>query len=143
MDGANGWVDGRHTLPDSVFNWPVPVVLEIRRWHADASITQLCFNCGWKRVSPEVKDLERRMQQAADSFKTDPAYVEFKHHHGNFCLYSTNSEKLHPDNTFIAQCREWVDREYPLNQWTEVEAWCYGSNDDGWTILLKKKEQQA
>lgn len=141
MAGANGWVDGRHTLPEGFFTWPVPVVLEIRRWHADPTITQLCFNCGWLPVSYEVKVLAAKMAQIIKTFEKDPAYAEFKKHHGNLCLYTPNSEKLNPSDDFVAQCREWVNAEY--TDWTEVKEWKYGSNDDGWTILLKRKEQQA
>lgn len=133
------FVDGYHTLDQ--ISWPVPVRLEARRWHADPTVTQLCFGCGWQSPSQEVKALEQRMRQAADSFKTDPAYAEFKQFHGNFCLYTCNSEKLQPTDDFIAQCRVVVSSEYP--DWTEVDQWRYGSNDDGWTILLKRKEQHA
>lgn len=133
------YTDGRHVVPQ--ISWPVPVLLEVRRWHADSTITQLCFGCGWQRPSAEVKALEQRMHQVAESFKTDPAYAEFKQFHGNFVVYTCNSEKLQPTDDFIMQCRVVVASEYP--DWTKVEEWRYGANDDGWTILLKRKEPQA
>lgn len=128
------YVDGLHDLPQ--ISWPAPVRLEVRRWHADATITQLCFNCGWQRPSQAVKDLEQRMNQVAKDFESDPAFAEFRQFHGNFCLYTARSEKLQPSDDFIMQCRVVVNAEYP--DWTEVKEWKYGSNDDGWTILLSK-----
>jgi hypothetical protein len=130
------FVDGYHTLEQ--ISWPVPVRLEVRRWHADATVTQLCFNCGWQRPSQAVKILETQIHQTLEAFKVSPAYAEFKQFHGNVCLYTANAEKLQPTDDFIAQCRVVVDAEYP--DWTEVNEWRYGSNDDGWTVLLKRKE---
>jgi hypothetical protein len=139
MAVANGWVDGQHILPQDMFTWPVPVVLQIRRWHADATITQLCFEAGWQRPSRAVFDLEERMHQAMQQFNGDPAYAEFKKFHGNLVLYTSGANKLDPDPMFVARCREIVTAEYP--GWTEVKEWLYASNSDGWTILLRKPEK--
>ena len=123
---------GRYTL---TFEWPVPVVLQVRPWHdTTTGWTQLSFNCGWQAPPPEVAEFTAKLRRTLQRAEADPAYTQFRAFSGNLVLYSPHSEQLEPTEAFVQQCKDWVNEHYPT--WAWHQDWRYAGNELGWTVLI-------
>lgn len=127
--------DGCYTLAPK--GWPHPITLEVRRWHADVNITQLCFGAGWQKPSPEAVALDHRIRQIIADLEKDKDFAAFRQWHGNIVLYSPHSEMIEVDDVFVEYCERYTEATFP--HLASFKSWCYASNDRGWTILLHQK----